>query len=374
MKSRSPWFAWLAAASFIFGFALHNALARQKTEFKTENGVVIVSNPKKPAPKPGGPSQLLLKEDLVIGREAPAGEYLFAQLRAAGVDARESIWTLDPKDLKVRVFDKMGKLISTFGRKGQGPGEWESPNRMTILPEGTGVILDANKITFYSLEGKCVKEISTAKTNMTRFKIDSKGTIYGDRMDFGERIMYRLVKFDQSLTPVATLADIEEPIKPGAYSPFPIFIFFHVTGDDRLIWMSNATYAFHVLSPAGNPLKTITKDYEAVRITAEDRKTILEGFKDNPSYQKMIVFPAVYPPAYYFVGDEEGRLFAQTYEKDDKGWLLFDAFDTDGRCVARFSLPKEESIFAVRKNKLYVMIQEDAEGRPLVKRYAMEWK
>jgi hypothetical protein len=31
-------------------------------------------------------------------------------------------------------------------------------------------------------------------------------------------------------------------------------------------------------------------------------------------------------------------------------------------------------IFAVRKNKLYVLIQEDAEGRPLVKRYAMEWK
>jgi hypothetical protein len=374
MKGKSLWLGWSVAATLIFGFTLHDAVARQKTEFKTENGVVVVSNPKTPNPKPGGPSKLLLNEDLVIGREESAGGYLFARLRSVGVDGLENIWTLDSQDVKVRVFNKTGKLVSTFGRKGQGPEEWQAPNRMVVLPDGTGIILDRNKLSFFSLEGKCLKEISTAKSSMTRFKIDSKGTIYSDSMEFGEKIMFKLIKYDQSLNPVATLAEVVEPIKPGAYTPFPIFVFCHVTGDDNLIWMSNATYTFHVLSPSGKPLKTITKDYEAVKITTDDRKTILDGFKDNPSYQKLIVFPAVYPPVYYFVGDEEGRLFAQTYEKDDKGWLLFDVFDADGRCITRFSLPKDESVLAVRKNKLYVMIQEDAEGRPLVKRYAMEWK
>ncbi len=31
-------------------------------------------------------------------------------------------------------------------------------------------------------------------------------------------------------------------------------------------------------------------------------------------------------------------------------------------------------IFIVKNDKLYVLLSEDAEGRPLVKRYAMIWK
>jgi hypothetical protein len=374
MKRKTLWCGWLVSASFIFGLALQNAMAQQKTEFKTENGVVVVSNPQKPNSKPGGPSKLLLKEDLVIGHETTATGDLFAQLRSVGVDDRENIWTLDWQDIKVRVFDKSGKLISTFGRKGQGPEEWQAPNRMVILPDGTGVILDVNKLTFYSLEGKCLKETSTGKTTMFRFRIDSRGTIYGDRMEFGEKRMFKLVKYDQSLNPVATLAEVEDPLKPGAINVFPRLFYCHVTTDDRLIWMLNSTYAFNVLNRDGKLIRKITKDFSPVKLTAEDKKRMLEEeYSDFPA-KNQLFFPEYYPPIRYFAGDAEGGLYAQTYEKDDRGELLFDVFDTDGRCITQFSLPKEEMVFAVKKGKLYVLIQEDAEGRPLVKRYAMEWK
>jgi len=374
IKNRSVRISSLGVALFSLGLLLQNAPARQKTEFKMEAGVTIISNPKKPSPRPGGPSRLLLKEDLVIGRESTAGGYLFADLRSVGVDDRENIWTLDWKDIKVRVFDKTGKLISAFGRKGQGPEEWQAPGRMVVLADGTAAIRDLNKLTFYSLEGKCLREVPLVKTNMSRFRIDSRGVIYGDRIDAGEKYVIKLIRYDQSLNPVATLADVEEPIKPGARNYFLTFLYCHVTGDDRLIWMSNATYAFHVLNPDGKPVKTITKDYEPVKITDGERKAMLAKYKENPAYQKQMVFPAAYPPVNYFVGDAEGRLFAQTYEKNDKGELLFDVFDADGRCITRFSLPEDETLSAVNKNKLYVLVKEDAEGRPLVKRYAMEWK
>lgn len=371
---KNLWLGCLGAASLIFGLVLQSAIARQKTEFKTEAGVTIVSNPKKPNPKPGGPSKLLLKEDLVIGREELAEGYLFAELRSVGVDDRENIWTLDWEDIKVRVFDKTGKLISTFGRKGQGPEEWQNPGRMVVLPEGTGVILDVNKLTFYSLAGKCLKEISTAKTTMFRFRIDSKGTIYGDRMEFAGKIMLRLVRYDQALNPVATLAEVEQPNKPGAISVFPLLLLCHVTADDRLIWMANSTYVFHVLNRDGKLIRKITKDYTPVKLTADDKKRMLDEEYGDFTAKNQLVFPDHFPPARYFVGDAEGRLYAQTYERDEKGWLLFDVFDTDGRCITRFSLPREEMVFSVKKDKLYVLIQEDAEGRPLVKRYTMEWK
>lgn len=349
-----------------------DASGGQKIEIKTEGGVTVVRNPKVPVPQPGGPSKLILTQDLIIGKDPAGGPDLFAELRSVGVDDQENIWTLDWEDIKVRVFDRTGKLISTFGKKGQGPREWENPNRMIVTPDGRGVILDLNKLTFYTLDGSCLKEVSTAKSRMARFKIDSRGMIYADDMDLGEKKILRLIKYDPTLTPSATLAEVAEPFKPGAVNPIVTLLLCHVTADDRLIWMSNSKYEFQVLSPEGKLVRRIIKDYAPVKVTGADKERILEG--QDARMRSMLVLPDIFPPVFFFIGDPEGRLYAQTYETDGKGWLLYDVFDTEGRCITRFSLPREEMPFVVKKGKLYVLIQEDEEGIPLVKRYVMEWK
>jgi hypothetical protein len=350
------------------------ASSGQKIEVKTEGGVTVVRNPKVPVPQPGGPSQLILTQDLVIGKEPAGGSTLFGALRSVGVDDRENIWTLDWEDDKVRVFDKTGGLISTFGKKGQGPEEWENPQRMVVTPDGTGIILDTRKLAFHSLDGRCLKEVSTARAQMFRFKIDSRGMIYADDMAFDEKLVLKLVKYDPALNPLATLAEIEEPFKTGAISPFPILIYCHVTADDRLIWMANSKYEFSILSPEGKLVKRIIKEYAPLKVSEADKKRILEERYSDAQFRSQIVFPGEFPPVFFFIGDPEGRLYAQTYETDEKGGLLYDVFDTEGRCITRFSLPREEMPFVVKMDKLYALIQEDADGVPLVKRYVMEWK
>ena len=348
--------------------------ASQDVKITTDNGVTVVLNPKKPGPRPGGPSKLVLKEELVIGEEKVPDGYLFAELRSIGVDDEGHIWTLDWEDIKMRVFDKDGNLVSTFGRKGQGPEEWENPNRMIVTPDGTGVVLDLNKLTFYSRDGRCLKEQSTARAQFFRFKFDSKGNLYGDSLDFGDKMILRLVKFDPDLNPVVTLAEVEEPFTPGAINAFTVLILSHVTEDDRVIWMTNAKYEFHILDPKGKLIRKIVKDYEPRKVTARDRKQILDDRYGNDPYRSQIVFPDEFPSVYYFIGDAAGRLYAQTYDEDGKGGWWYDVFDEEGRCITRFSLPKDEMPFVVKDGKLYAMIQEDEEGRPLVKRYAMEWR
>jgi hypothetical protein len=348
--------------------------AGQKIEVKTEGGVIVVRNPKVPVPQPGGPSELVLREELIIGKEPAGGSPLFGELRSLGVDDRENIWTLDWEDDKVRVFDKTGRLISTFGEKGQGPGEWENPQRMVVTPEGTGIILDTRKLAFHSLNGQCLKEVSTAKAQIFRFKIDSRGMIYADEMGFDEKLVLKLVKYDPELKPLATLAEVEEPFQANTVSPFPIIIYCHVTADDRVIWMSNTKYEFSVLEPDGKLVRRIVKGHERIKITEADKKRILEERYSDAPFRSQIVFPDDFPPLYFFIGDPEGRLYARTYETDERGWWLYDVFDTEGRCITRFSLPEEEMAFVVRKDKLYALIQEDANAIPLVKRYAMEWK
>lgn len=355
------------------GFALGALTGTgQKVDIRTEDGVTVVRNPKAPVPQPGGPKKLLLTQDLVIGKDLTGGGDIFAELRSIGVDDQENIWTLDWKDDKVRVFDSTGKLISSFGKKGQGPGEWESPSRMLVLPDGTGVILDLHKLTFYALDGTCLKEISTARVRMSRFRVDSRGIIYGDEMDFGEKFKLKLIKYDPELTPLTTLAEVEEPFKVGAISPIPVLILCHVTSDDHLIWMANSKYEFNVVSPEGKLVRRIVKDHAPVKVTGADKDRLL---LDSPAEMRnMLVIPDFFPPVFYFVGDAKGGLYAQTYETDPKGWLLYDVFDAEGRCATRFSLPREEMLFVVKKNKLYTMINENEEGIPLVKRYEMIWK
>jgi hypothetical protein len=182
------------------------ASVAQKIKIQIEDGVTVVRNPKKPVPQPNGPSKLLLKEELVIGKEAGESGYLFAGLRSVGVDDQENIWTLDWQDIKIRIFDKNGKLISTFGKKGQGPSELQSPMRMAVTGDGTGVFLDLNKIAFYAVNGRCLKEISTARTNPFRLKIDGKGFIYLDSMDMRKTKVLTLTKFDPELKPIAMVA------------------------------------------------------------------------------------------------------------------------------------------------------------------------
>ena len=87
-----------------------------------------------------------------------------------------------------------------------------------------------------------------------------------------------------------------------------------------------------------------------------------------------IEFPDAYYPTDFFLIDDEDRLYARTYEDDGKGGLWHDVFDAEGRCFTRFSLPKDEMAFAIKKNKLYALLVENAEGIPLIKRYAMIWE
>jgi len=375
-KGKCFWLVRFIAAGLIAGVLFQNVEAQQKTEFKTVAGVVIVSNSKKPDPAPGGPSQLFLKEDLVIGRESSADSYLFASLGYVGADDQENIWALDLKDFKVRIFDKTGKLVNTFGKKGQGPGEWNDPGQMVVLSNGTAAILDTSKLTFYSLNGKCLKEISKAKNEISQIAIDSKGTIYGENLDMDfqtQKMHMKVLRYDQSLNPIATIAVVDVPFKFDAISVFPPILQCHVTADDRLIWMSSYVYTYNVLDSDGKLMRKITKDFTPVKISAAEKKQILkQGGRAISDFH--LVIPDYFPLFDKFVGDADGRLYTQTYERDKKGWELFDVFDTDGRFIARFSLPKGERISFIKKNKLYVLIKEDEEGKPLIKRYAMEWK
>ncbi len=71
---------------------------------------------------------LTLRENLVIGGDGgDANGVGFSEIRGIQVDDQGQIYVLDSKECLVKVFDPKGKLIRSFGKRGQGPGEFQYP-------------------------------------------------------------------------------------------------------------------------------------------------------------------------------------------------------------------------------------------------------
>jgi len=155
--------------AFITFFLLSYLLQAKEIKIKIENGVQVVYNPKNPAPPPGSPKSLILTEDLSIGQEE-VEDFIFSEIRTIEVDEDENIYVIDEKEVCVKIFNKNGKHIITFGKKGQGPWELQRPTRMHLFAGKEIMIYDRanNRISYYSLDGKCLREMSTGKYMFAR--------------------------------------------------------------------------------------------------------------------------------------------------------------------------------------------------------------
>lgn len=78
-----------------------------------------------------------------------------------------SIFAASGRQHKVFKFDSNGKLIKSFGKKGQGPGDFNGPNNLSILGGKylvVGEYAGNHRISLFDLEGHFVKLLKTTKS------------------------------------------------------------------------------------------------------------------------------------------------------------------------------------------------------------------
>lgn len=364
---------WIVLLMFFPGFG-------QKIKIEKKEDITIIQNPKKPTEVSGAPKSLILEEDLSIGVESGDEDYMFAELRSVQVDEDEDIIVFDWKYNVIKVFDKNGKHIRTFGKHGQGPGELQMPSRMYLKGGKDIGILDNgnNRFYYFSKEGKCLKETVLGKNaRIFRAIPDSRGFIYGDTIVIdGNLRKDSIIKFDPEFNSVSTIATYEKTYTRQEINPVREGLVFQVITDDSLIWANISEYILYVVNPEGKLFKKIIKEYSKIKISEKEKEVILkERFGDEqlPPGIK-IAFPKHYPPIYYFLGDNKGRIYVRTYEQGSQGKIKWDVFDEEGRYILSFFHSEEDLLFVIKNNKAYSMISEsEEEGIPIVKRYKMIW-
>lgn len=352
----------------------------QQAEVRIENGVRVVRNPATPVKGPDGKAASVTPvEDLVIGNDTSREDHWFGFLNALDADAEGRIYTVDPKNVRIRIFGPDGSLIKAFGRKGQGPGEFSGPGGIIAAPDGTFIVSDVlnARLSYFSREGAHLKDTLFGTKRIAGLAVDRRSDIFAIRtqMPADGSQPWELVKFDPDLKLIRTVHEIAIPFKGRVFNIVPERIFFGLTDTDHLVWMVSRDYTIQVEETSGKPVMKILRERVPRKITDQDKARIIakmfSGTTATPELETE--FPETFPAASGLMTDEKGRIYVRTYETNGQGGEAVDVFDAKGLYVARFFVPENEDTATVRNDKLYVLVKESAAGNPLVKRYALKW-
>lgn len=102
-------------------------------------------------------------EELRIGTESGADEYMFGSIRGIAVGVDDTIFVND-RQVGLRSFDENGQFLGNIGRRGQGPGEYTDLRGLATLPDSRLVTLDLgnSRVTLWSRDGEYIDSFGTA--------------------------------------------------------------------------------------------------------------------------------------------------------------------------------------------------------------------
>ena len=345
--------------------------SRQKTNWKgsieESEGVKTVKNPKEQMYRK---EIFHFEEELCIGEAGGDEKYMFSQIVSIAVDDEERMFVSDWKESHIKVFDKDGNYLMTIGRKGQGPGEFESINSIQIINQKELMVFDGNsrRLSFFTLDGKLKKSQVTSEIQALNIKMNSKGHFLTSKATLDPNNFMAVTELDIYDSDLNKITNIAKSDPQDIFTPFQPFLVWQLAQDDCVVYGNNLTYEFYVLGPSGKPLKRIIKNYDPVKITEEEKKESLKRL-EQPENKEI---PEFYPAYRRFILDDGNRVFVQTWERPKKGEGYYhDVFDPEGRFITKVAFEFSPQIWKFGK---FYTIEEDEDGFQYVKRYKVSWK
>jgi len=308
-----------------------------------EDGVEVVLNHVDPYKIKGQPSTISLEKALSIDLER--ADIAEAGLGSAGewdADGEGNIFVVGFKNMDnfIYRFDPAGRLIRSFGRRGQGPGELQWPFLSGVSQSGEIAITDyGQKFIIYDRIGAILQEM---KLKHWALRIDALGNgkylAFRSRRDLSTASVYvdALTLCDGEFTDLKILDRYERAADNSRQVPF---FMWRVSGGRIIIANEARGYELWIYDLEGNLVRKVRKEYRPVRVTEEIKDAIL-----GPEYRRSGIdqdkyFPNPLPPLNQFFADDEGRIFVMTYEPGtNPGEYLWDIFNPDGVFIGRVAL------------------------------------
>lgn len=353
-----------------------------------EDGVEVIVNYLEPYKIKGEPSTLHLEEEFTIDTEKEEiAELGLTDIRGFDVDSEENIYIFMPplsKENLIYKFDRDGNFITSFGRRGQGPGEIQYAYYQRITMDNEIPIVDGRglKLLFFDKDGNLLKE------TRQEYDIVSGGQVIplengnflirsverGNPSDEGDSLILSIHNSEFKTIKVIDVLNLSNQLLAmRSIHMMPVF-FWEVSHGKIYVANSRRGYEIRVFDLSGNLLKKIKKKYKPLKFPKEIRKQFESRNRVVPDYQP--------PFQRLFFTDDDGRLFIMTFEKgENPKEYVFDIFNSDGALIIRKSLDVyverftgKFPLYAKAKNKRLYCLREKESGYKELVVYKMNWE
>ena len=244
------------------------------------------------------------------------------------------------------------KLITKFGRAGEGPQEFFQFVRVRINPDSPEYILVGSqmRMSFFTREGKFFKEIRLEVNTRGRRIFEPLGKRYAMYGSYEEnKIMYRTVDlYDETLNnkikQVTMWKLILQQTRPINFTDRDLQGGEFTTYDKKIFVLLREKGDVDVFDDDGKKLFSINYDYERVPVTKEDEMEIRNFFQKTPgrrqfyeSVKQQLFFPTYFPVARQLT-IADNKIYVLTNKKE-KGKSEFVIFDIKGKFLKKIMVP-----------------------------------
>ena len=336
-------------------------------------------------------------EDLTISSENDEGEILLFLPNRCAVNEEGNIYIGDYQDSSIKVFDPQGKYLKTIGRKGNGPGEFQSIGELSFLPDGRYLVLDweQNRISFFSADDQFLTSHKFQNFSFDLFLTSSSSYVREEALyepgtkkdEMTRRLFVRaydlsgneLISYGEFTARQSGLINYSD----GRFSySLPYFVYSILAGDkknERLYHCLNDKYVIDVYDKNGKIIRIIDRPYEPLPTKTEDMKRYVDGFRNSSEEHKSLIekftkMPTVKTITEKMIVDDVGNLWVETNElREEKDSLLraYDIFNEDGVDAYKVWLERAPGLF--KGEHMYRFERDEETDYRSLKRYRVIW-
>jgi len=375
------------AIAVLLAAGLTSAGAFDSSQFKTAVSARLVTNPEKPK---NGVVTPKLTELWSAGEENDASGIVLNQPFQIRAITDGTVFVLDWGDTCIKVLDNKGKFIRQIGRKGQGPGDMDTPAWIDVDAAGNIYLADSRnmRVSLFDQKGDYVSSFRMEKF-CSKIWIDKSGRLFLEETGRWEsQLTSEFTKIQNTFSLVRCGKDGKNFFRIGPFqadvmlmkrqgegmasasSPYAPTTGWGIAPDGRIWAGYNESYEIGVYDPDGNPLFRFGRAFQPIKNKSYMR---IAAAGNIPNLHKEHLPAFVQDFFFDDAGNGWFRLFRnepdQKDEKAKKEPYLYDVFSPEGVYLKQVIVPFR--IYQVRKDKLYAIVETE-EGFRVLKCFRFE--
>ena len=320
-----------------------------------------------------------------------AGDDILVNVRNIRIDDDGTVYLFDRKSFKFFVFSPEGKYLYSFGKRGEGPGEYKTA--FTFFLVGKYITIpDMGKIHFFTKDGKFVKSFTiTSYTMRPRAFIDGNRFIIIQSGDEEKRKFDRLEIFDINTKERTTITEIIAEKSLTAVSsgggmvlklsdPNTTPMIIPVLDNNELYFGKNDKYLIKKMDLKGKEkLSFSIQGRERKKISTEVKKKRIDRIRINnakvPQEMADQLIKNMPDQCTYFgsiVIDEKGLIYVYVTDISNETGQELDIFSPQGKYMyhSNLQLPeglKKHSSLYIKGDYMYVFAEDEEGDGKLIK-------